>query len=282
MTTLTETACYDGEFLLSEGNGSFSREEITIPARSGALPAGQVLGKSSKAAPGAVVTGAIATTVLTVSAVTSGVLAVGQYISGSGVTAGTKITAFGTGTGGTGTYTVSASQTVSSTTITASAAYATAFAGNAASTGVIASVVVSTGAKTGVYKVVIIEPASDAGMFEVTDPDGVLVGTGTVAVAFSAGGLAFTVTDGATNFIAGEGFNITVAAGDSKYVAYDTDNTDGSETAVAVLYAAVADSASDQSGVAIVRNAEVITSKLTGLDAAGQAQLATVGIICRA
>jgi hypothetical protein len=67
-----------------------------------------------------VVTGAIAGTTLTVSAVTSGVLAVGQTISGTGVTAGTTITALGTGTGGTGTYTVSASQTVSSTTITAS------------------------------------------------------------------------------------------------------------------------------------------------------------------
>lgn len=66
-----------------------------------------------------VVTGAIATTTLTVSAVTSGSLAVGDIISGTGVTAGTTITALGTGTGGVGTYTVSVSQTVASTTITA-------------------------------------------------------------------------------------------------------------------------------------------------------------------
>lgn len=65
------------------------------------------------------VTGAISTTTLTVSAVTSGTLKVGQVLSGSGVTAGTTITAFGTGTGGTGTYTVSESQTAGSTTITA-------------------------------------------------------------------------------------------------------------------------------------------------------------------
>ena len=67
---------------------------------------------------GAVVTGSIATTVLTVTALTSGVLRVGQTISGSGVTGGTTITSLGTGTGGTGTYNVSASQTVASTTIT--------------------------------------------------------------------------------------------------------------------------------------------------------------------
>jgi hypothetical protein len=50
----------------------------------------------------------------------SGSLHVGQTITGAGVTAGTTITALGTGTGGTGTYTVSASQTVASTSITAS------------------------------------------------------------------------------------------------------------------------------------------------------------------
>lgn len=60
----------------------------------------------------AVFTGTIATTTLTVSAVTSGTIAIGQTISGDGVSAGTKVTAFLTGTGGTGTYTVSISQTV--------------------------------------------------------------------------------------------------------------------------------------------------------------------------
>jgi hypothetical protein len=66
----------------------------------------------------AVVTGSISGTTMTVTAVGSGTLAVGTYITGTGVTAGTYITELGTGTGRTGTYTVSASQTVSSTTIT--------------------------------------------------------------------------------------------------------------------------------------------------------------------
>ena len=63
-------------------------------------------------------TGAISGTTLTVSAVASGTLQVGQVLSGSGITAGTYISALGTGTGGTGTYTVSPSQTVASTAIT--------------------------------------------------------------------------------------------------------------------------------------------------------------------
>jgi len=61
-------------------------------------------------------------TILNVSAVTSGKITVGQTLSGSGVTNGTTVTAYGTGTGGTGTYTVSASQNVASTTITAALA----------------------------------------------------------------------------------------------------------------------------------------------------------------
>lgn len=67
----------------------------------------------------AVVTGSIATTTLTVSAVTSGYVRTGQVLTGTGVTAGTTITAYVSGQGGTGTYTVSASQTVAAgTTIT--------------------------------------------------------------------------------------------------------------------------------------------------------------------
>jgi hypothetical protein len=70
-------------------------------------------------APGAVFTGSISGNILTVSAVASGTLAVGQtLIDATGIIIdGTKISALGTGTGGTGTYTVSNSQTVGSEAI---------------------------------------------------------------------------------------------------------------------------------------------------------------------
>ena len=66
---------------------------------------------------GAVVTASITGTTMTVTAVASGTLTVGQTVQGAGVTANTMITALGTGTGGTGTYTVSTSQTVVSETM---------------------------------------------------------------------------------------------------------------------------------------------------------------------
>ena len=67
---------------------------------------------------GGSVTGAISGTTLTISAVSTGDVALGQYITGSGVTAGTQIVQFLTGAGGLGTYKVNTSQTVASTTLT--------------------------------------------------------------------------------------------------------------------------------------------------------------------
>lgn len=70
--------------------------------------------------PDAAFTASITDTTMTVTAVASGVIAVGQTINGVGVTENTIITALGTGTGGTGTYTVSVSQTVASSSLTTS------------------------------------------------------------------------------------------------------------------------------------------------------------------
>jgi len=67
----------------------------------------------------AVMVGSIETTVLTVTAVTHGVVAVGQLVHVPGIAAGTTIASLGTGTGGIGTYNLSATQvTIASTTIT--------------------------------------------------------------------------------------------------------------------------------------------------------------------
>jgi phospholipase/lecithinase/hemolysin len=70
---------------------------------------------------GAVFTGSISGTTLTVTAITSGAIALGQTLSGTGITAGTTIVAFQSGAGGNinevGTYTLNISQNVASTTI---------------------------------------------------------------------------------------------------------------------------------------------------------------------
>ena len=44
MTTLTEST-HAGEFIVSEANGTLSREVVTVASGSGVIPAGMVLGK---------------------------------------------------------------------------------------------------------------------------------------------------------------------------------------------------------------------------------------------
>jgi hypothetical protein len=110
-------------------NHGLTEDDIVRFTTTGSLPNGLTVGTSYYVIPltvdtfkvcgPSVVTGSIAGTTLTVSAVSSGTVAVGQYLSGTGVTSGTRITALGTGSGGVGTYTVSVSQTVSSTSINA-------------------------------------------------------------------------------------------------------------------------------------------------------------------
>lgn len=88
--------------------------EINIGSKNN--PAAEVTGFIDDGTGGGSPSG-VAGTVLTVTAVASGTLAVGQTIVGAGIISGTKITALGTGTGGTGTYTVSFSQDIGSETM---------------------------------------------------------------------------------------------------------------------------------------------------------------------
>jgi len=97
----------------------FYKTEIIFTLTSGQTqytigPGGQI---------GAIFTGSIANNVLTVTGITSGAIATGMTLSGTGITAGTKIVSFLTGAGGNvneiGTYQLNISQSVASTTINA-------------------------------------------------------------------------------------------------------------------------------------------------------------------
>ncbi|MDP3978336.1 MAG: head decoration protein [Pseudomonas sp.] len=163
----------------------------------------------------------------------------------------------------------------------ANAGIATADGGNTGN-GTMGAITVGNDALTGTYVLTITEAAADAGTFSLVDPFGAVVGTGTVGVAFSGGGLAFTLADGATDFAVDDVFTIAVNAGIGEWVAYDDDGAnDGRRAATGVLYAAVDATEADATGVAIVRDAEVITSKVVGLDAAGIVDLLALGIVTR-
>ena len=52
---------------------------------------------------------------------------------------------------------------------------------------------------------------TDATNFAVSNPAGIAVGTGQVGIAFGGGGLEFTITAGATAFVANDAFTVTIA-----------------------------------------------------------------------
>lgn len=86
----------------------------------------------------------------------------------------------------------------------------------------------------GTYLVKIVQAATNAGEFALIDPNGKIIGTGTVAVAFSQAGFAFTLADGSTDFVAGDYFPIVVT-GTVKYKLVEATATDGTEVAKVVV-----------------------------------------------
>jgi hypothetical protein len=92
----------------------------------------------------AVFTGAVSGTTLTVSAINSGTLAVGQNLFAVGALQETVITALGTGTGGLGTYTLGLSQTIASSQMYTSSPGAVITAAISGTTLTVASVASGT------------------------------------------------------------------------------------------------------------------------------------------
>jgi hypothetical protein len=119
---------------------------------------------------------------LTVSAVTTGTLAIGQTLSGTGIVAGTTITGLGTGTGGVGTYAISQPSTAAAATVTASG-------------GTLTVTAVGSGA------LALGEVLSGAGVTAGTTITGFLTGTGgvgtyLVGTSQTAGSTTISVTAG--------------------------------------------------------------------------------------
>lgn len=149
------------------------------------------------------------------------------------------------------------------------------------------------GVKNGDYKVVIVEPATDAGKFVVEDPDGIIVGTGTVGAAFD-GVVKFTLADGTSDHVSGDYavVHVAVAAGSGYFApspAAEDDGIEGAEIALAVTLYRV-DATSEAVDVTIIeRDAQVkgfalIYDASVDDDAKKQAkneQLKAAGIIVR-
>lgn len=77
---------------------------------------------------------------------------------------------------------------------------------------------VGPGAQAGAYRITFVEPTTNLGTFLVFRPDGTLLGPGVVGATFDSE-IKFAIADGSTDFVVGDGFSVTVPAGDMKLVA---------------------------------------------------------------
>lgn len=163
----------------------------------------------------------------------------------------------------------------------ANAGQVTANAENAGN-GVLNGIVVTSAAVTGSYLVSVTAAGAEGAKYTVTGPGGNEVGKGVAGTQFVGGGLTFDLAEGATPFAKGDEFAIAVQAGLGEWVAYDESGAnDGRRAASGVLWANIDATDNDVKAAAIVRDAEVIGSLLTGLDAAGEAELLALGIVVR-
>lgn len=144
-------------------------------------------------------TATISGTTLTINSGTiTGVFAIGMVITGSGVSANTTITAYGSATGGIGTYTVSVSQTVSSTTITGTLSPNT---GGSSSSSISGTTLTVGGTVTGLFSPGMILTGS--GVTAGTTITAILTGTGgagtyTVSASQTVSSTAITAATTAT------------------------------------------------------------------------------------
>lgn len=119
-TTLTQLQALSGTIVITIDGTPYTSSPIDLSSATSFSNAAELMtiGLGLVGFTAGQFTGTISGTTLSVSAVSSGSISVGQEIRGNGAAAGTVVSALGTGTGGAGTYTVTISQTVSSGAMT--------------------------------------------------------------------------------------------------------------------------------------------------------------------
>jgi hypothetical protein len=146
---------------------------------------------------------------------------------------------------------------------------------------------VSGTAHAGTYVVRCTVAAANGGTFRVFDPSGDVLGDVVVGATFNDQ-LKFVIADGATDFVVGDEFDVTVSAVSQTFVPLSLTATDGTQVAAAISFANVDVTLVDQTGTAVTRDCEVNGFELfwpTGASSAqisgGTAQLAIAGIVVR-
>ena len=290
MSVLTEGQ-HAGEFIVSEANGHLSREALTVLSGQ-TLVAGDVMGRVKRAQAAAPIPAVVGTgngvmtavklgpegksgsyvVTCTVAAAHGGTFSVvnpdGEALPDMVLTAGAGVTTdYGhpeidfSITDGSTDFIVTDVFTV---VVTAAGTPVVVGTGD----GTMSAITLGQDANNGTYHVECITAVTNGGTFQVIAPNGerlddlVLSAGAGNTTAFESSHVNFTIADASTDYVVGDYFNIAVAAGSNKIVAWNPTAVDGSHDVAGILFDAVDASAADAPGVGIVRNAEVNVTEI--------------------
>lgn len=309
MTTLTMGA-RAGEHLVKDFDPSFNREAVTVLSGQN-LVAGAVLGRITKTLAAAPIPAIVGTGTGAMTTLTFGPdVQPGSYVVTLLATSATAAfsvaapdgTALPNGAVGTAytsshvNFLVSSAGTMTigdSYTIVVTAGGTPVVIGGTG-TGTMSAITLGPDAQNGGYLVVLRAVVAHGGDFDVIAPDGTsvgrfLMGTTTGAAAtFTSRHITFTLTD-ATDFILGNYFNVIVAKGSQKVVAFAPTTFDGRHRPYGVLFDAVDATAGDAVGVVTVRGPAILEAAAltwgatvtTAQQASALTKLAAAGLVTR-
>ena len=274
---MTTMSARTGEFLLSEADGTLSREAVVIASGAGALASGSVLGRITKRQAAAPIPTIVGTGTGLMSALTFGPdVQVGAYVITLLATSATAAfsvvapdgTALPNGAVGTAyktshlSFLIANGGTMTAAdkfTVTTTAGGTPVIVGTGS--GAISGITLGKNAQRGTYRMTLLSTAATAAI-QVVRPDGARIADGKIAVAYTSDDINFTVADGGTMTV-GDYYNVVVAG----YTApecnlWDPTGVTGINEAWGVLLAASDATSAAQDAVAVVREAEIAIDKL--------------------
>jgi len=121
--------------------------------------------------------------------------------------------------------------------------------GGNAGDGVVNGIAMGKATQLGNYVLTCIEAVADGGVFSVVAPDGTRLADAVVGVAYANDQIAFTINDGAADFIVGDTFTIPVTEpAEMKFTIVDKTAVDGSADPKHILSVDVDASEADAAG----------------------------------
>lgn len=148
---------------------------------------------------------------------------------------------------------------------------AAAKAGGNTGGGNIGTPTIGVGAESGIYQIRCTAAAAGGGTFSVISPTGEALPNATVGTPY-AQQIAFTIADGAPDFIVGDAFDVSVNLDLAPWREFNPAHTDGTEVPAGILFDDCDATGGNKRATGVVRSCEVNAAELTWFTGATAAQ----------